>query len=911
MGSQRLQDSHRALLGFFGALAFAVFGAVAVAVIARIGTRDGLSIGFSVIGAALLPLLAFGYLGLTTMRPRARGGRTAEPFSQSPDTATPELPNSFDAAVALSGRAKLVSEIEQALESGAGPGRAPVVNIYGPPGIGKTTITKILARRTARQVLLARLEPDEKTDKAKSGTSRILAELLEQMDAPTDALQGTNTNGADKSLTQYRQRLRSGTYLLVLDDVSVMDQVRELLPQNAASCAVLVTRNKLSDSTVTQSYEVGNLDDGDALTLLGQAADFDRVKREIGAAELIIRLCGNMPLALSIAGARLALRPYWSLGTFAARLLDEQTRLDELQLGEVGVRKNLSVSYKDLTAVEKRAFRRLGMLDQVVASWVVAPLLDVSYIDADQIAKRLAEANLLQEVWSSDRRDRRYGMHELVKCYAQEVLIDDSDADRKAAVERLTSAYTTLAHHVADQLDTVGPARRGGFAVVSSSALTLEDLEHITGTTPLRFLVAESRAMVATVKLATQFGLTELCWQAAVAALPFFEVMRGAWGSWTPPAEIPAPASSADASAEDEVWEQAMMHLVRGTHATAVDHYDVADEHFQHAQDLFRKAGDEARYAETVRRRGEAQRVRGHYTDATIWLQEARECSTRTGDVLGEARALLDLGNCHRVAHLDARALKELKKALAIFRDRGERFEEARALRALGILEQQSLNTEKSEEYLVEALGIFESFEAYKGNSYWAACTRYSLGKLRLDQDRPQEAAEMLDTALAAFEGQSGSRLWRARIHRQLAHVSLAEGRLDEARQHAQTAYELCENLELQIWMAHAKRTLAEVSMAEGDLEETERLLTEAKETYDQVWNPWYAAEAAWKLALAYSELHKDKGKAIPLLYEAVSGFGKIDDNRRREVVDHLTMLSRPVVAPVTKRLGMALKRSA
>src|SRR5213076_1832124 len=83
---------------------------------------------------------------------------------------------------------------------------------------------------------------------------------------------------------------------------------------------------------------------------------------ETEAAVEVARLCGYLPLALSIAGARLATRPAMRLAALAGRLRDEQHRLRELGVGDLEVRASFALSYKALDAEAARLFRHLGLI---------------------------------------------------------------------------------------------------------------------------------------------------------------------------------------------------------------------------------------------------------------------------------------------------------------------------------------------------------------------------------------------------------------------------------------------------------------------------------------------------------------------------------------------------------------------
>jgi hypothetical protein len=119
------------------------------------------------------------------------------------------------------------------------------------------------------------------------------------------------------------------------------------------------------------------------------------VAAEPSAAAEVARLCGYLPLALRVAGAKLAARPHWQLAQLVARLADEHQRLDELAYGQLAVRASLTLSYRALEPAAQTLFCRLGLLEAPdVAAWVAAALLDTSIEQATELADRLVDLEL-------------------------------------------------------------------------------------------------------------------------------------------------------------------------------------------------------------------------------------------------------------------------------------------------------------------------------------------------------------------------------------------------------------------------------------------------------------------------------------------------------------------------------------
>ena len=234
----------------------------------------------------------------------------------------------------------------------------------------------------------------------------------------------------------YRSRMADRRVLVLLDNAASEAQVRPLLP-GTAGCAVLVTsRARPTGLDGARLVDLDILEPDQAVELLARITGPARVTAEPVAAEQIVRLCGYLPLAVRIAGARLAARPHWPLARLAAYLADEYRRLDELQLGDLEVRASLTLSYEGLDALARQAFRRLGLLEAPdFAPWVTAALLDTTLDQADDIVERLVDAQLLDIAGDDDTGRHRHRFHDLVRAFAREKAeSEEQQSERVAAL---------------------------------------------------------------------------------------------------------------------------------------------------------------------------------------------------------------------------------------------------------------------------------------------------------------------------------------------------------------------------------------------------------------------------------------------------------------------------------------------
>ena len=189
---------------------------------------------------------------------------------------------------------------------------------------------------------------------------------------------------------------------------------------------------------------LGVLDPATGLDLLREVLGRDRTDADSGSARSIVETCGGLPLAVWVAGARLAARPHWPLAKVAHTLADEQRRLDELAVGHIAVRASLELTYQQVSAATQHALRVIALLPgPSFAAWALAALLDAGLSEAEAVLDDLVEVHLV-ETGSVNATGIRYQLHDLVRLFAKERAEQDvPERDRRAALTRLLGESPT------------------------------------------------------------------------------------------------------------------------------------------------------------------------------------------------------------------------------------------------------------------------------------------------------------------------------------------------------------------------------------------------------------------------------------------------------------------------------------
>jgi predicted ATPase len=193
--------------------------------------------------------------------------------------------------------------------------------IEGMGGVGKSA----LAIHAAHQ--LADAFPDRQLYLNLHGATPGLAPLepiaaLERLLQSLGVPAGQVPAEVDAAAARWRSIASDRRLLIVLDNAATAAQVLPLLPGSATSAVLITSRRVLTALSGATHLPLDTLTSQEAVELVARLAGPQRVAAEQEAANEIARLCGYLPLALRLAGARLVswmTGPARSAGSTASR----------------------------------------------------------------------------------------------------------------------------------------------------------------------------------------------------------------------------------------------------------------------------------------------------------------------------------------------------------------------------------------------------------------------------------------------------------------------------------------------------------------------------------------------------------------------------------------------------------------
>ncbi|MEU8081943.1 BTAD domain-containing putative transcriptional regulator [Catellatospora citrea] len=731
------------------------------------------------------------------------------------------------------------AELAQLEAWSTGPHRLMLV--AGAAGAGKTTLAVHWAHQAAARFPDGQLYCDLKG--FQPGTpmppSEALPRLLRALGVAGDDIPAD----LDEQVARYRSVLAGQRLLLILDDAADVGQIRPLLPGEPGCLTIATSRNRLSGLVAmdgAQRLTLGVLAPADSLELLGRTAGRELVAADSAAAAEMTDLCGHLPLALRIAGARLADYPQRGLRWYLDDLAGD--RISGLQIADdpqASVRAAFASSYAALPAPAQRMFRLLAAAPTTAGAAVEAAAA-MAAVGTDEAARQLdtlAAAHLLVGLAPG-----RYGVHDLIREYGAE-LAAATPSERAGALRRLLDFY-----HRSVVAATAHVATTGTRLPPRAAEPAVRPVAFAQAAEANEWLRAETDNLTAAVDQAAASGLIEQAWYLADALVPVLR-QRVSPPEWLSVVES---GMAAARSAGDPLGMAAMRcamayrWLLNGDYGRAAEQYRLAGDGYRavgyrpgeasalsglavalnragrpseaarvlSASVLIHRAvGDRAGEAHDLANRGSARRELGDFTGAVRDLDLALPVLREVGNRIGESLALSNLGEVRHQQGRFGEAVALLGRAMAVDRELGAARREAERRYYLGLVHRDAGRLDEAEQELATALDVAVRL----GERHLEVLTLCGLATLHVRAGRTGRADECADRA-AAIAGDTGDRYTRFLIAVTRAGVYAGRQRYRQAYESAALALELLDGSASPLHTARADYHLAEACCGLGDV---------------------------------------------------------------------------------------------
>jgi DNA-binding SARP family transcriptional activator/tetratricopeptide (TPR) repeat protein len=561
-------------------------------------------------------------------------------------------------------------------------GHAPrVVVVSGMGGVGKTALAVRAAHLVCEEFPGGQLYADLRGFGA--GGARRPADLIARFLSDLGVDGRLIPDDPDDRAVLWRDTLHGRRLLLMLDNAADAAQVAPLLPGGGGTAVLVTSRRTLADLPGAVRLPLEPLPEAEQRALLARVCGEDRVAAEPAAAAGVLAACGGLPLALRIAGARLAARPTWTVGALAERLEARGGRLHALAAGGLALRDTFAMSYlamRDSPAACERAvaaaFRGLGLWPgQPLGPAAAAALLGPDAgpggpAGAEDLLEALVDAHLLETP-----RPGRYAFHDLVGEYAADRAADEVAPEQAAAALRrlvvwYAAALAASAAVLTPEAHPLPPPDDEPAAPVPAFASD-EDA--------MAWCVRELPAVKEALRVAVARGWPDAAWRLAAGLIGYAQVYW--WtGEWTDCLELAMACVTEHGDALGQGW----MHSRLGVAHGMSERYEECERHLVAARRFFEESGDRRGLAATLTNLSALHRGTGAYRRALEYGRRSLELHRALGDADRVATVLGNLGDCHLFLG-DAEAAEVcFGQALAAWRARGSLVSIARTLTSLG-----------------------------------------------------------------------------------------------------------------------------------------------------------------------------------------------------------------------------------
>ncbi|MFD6415180.1 helix-turn-helix domain-containing protein [Streptomyces sp. NPDC060194] len=687
----------------------------------RRGTVTALAQGMRLEGAAYDGLMA-------AARVARAAGKGAEPVRVSPCM----LPRGVPDFVGREAELSVLRDLARRAATDDRPGTAaerfptlPAAVVSGVPGSGKTTLAVRLAEESAASLSDGAFFVDMRgLDERPLTADEAAMRLLGAWGAADTA--GAQLSAEDR-MALYHATAADLRAVVVLDNARDEAQVRPLLPARGRVLVVVTSRHTLAGLSGVRRVALGSLSERESTALLRAVVDDGRVEDDPAAAGSVTALCGHLPLALRVAANWAATRSNWSLRRLAARLADEDRRIDALSAGDLRVNSAFSLSYSRLSPETARMFRLLSLVPGGDFSAPLAAVVAGTGLpDAEDLLEELIETGLLMT-----SRGDRYRFHDLLRLYARARHRETDEEGHSARASTGLRSWLLEAAQAAGQVyasgDRVPPTRRPRHVRLDGRDEALAWLkaegDNWLGAYRQAAALGEHRAVTATAK-----AVEETC---------------GSWISWSHWGEVFEQAARASTALDDRVSEAAF----RSNHAWVLWQCDRRHE------------------------------------DALAAAASALATATDCGDLVEQARAHMYLGWLQDAVDDVANAVESISLAMSLFHEADEldRYLQAANVN-ITVLRKAGRTREAVETHrtVMRALADPAQRDRIPPHAMTRVVSTYHVSYVYLNEGRWEEAAEALGSIRGEQEGRGYFRAG-AKVHLYLGHALAHLGRREEA----------------------------------------------------------------------------------------------------------------------------------
>jgi tetratricopeptide (TPR) repeat protein/transcriptional regulator with XRE-family HTH domain len=781
---------------------------------------------------------------------------------------------------AFTGRQAELGQLMAQWAAAAGGGVVSIHAIGGMAGIGKTTLAVHAAHWMAGRFPDGQLflplhghTPGQRpVDPADALASLLLAAGVAAQAIPA---------GLDARAGCWRDHLAGKKVLLVLDDAAGHEQVGPLLP-GSAGCLVLVTsRRRLAALEDVAVLSLDTLAPEEAAALLARLAGRpDLGPGDAGAAE-ITRLCGYLPLAIGMLGRQLAHHPAWTTAGLAAELAAAKQRLELMTAENLSVAAAFGLSYRDLTAAQRRLFRRLGLHPGAdIDAYAAAALNGTTPGQARRHLEALYDQHLITQPASG-----RYRFHDLIREHARTLAAAGDPAARDAAATRLLDYYLHTAwaagQHIPSPTNPEGlppPGRPAASAPPVSTpqqAAAWLEAERANLQAAVGYAAATARPLYAMSISAAMDGFlqTRGYWdqglvlhQAALdAALQAGDragqahalMMLSPMQTMTEDTRAAAASATRALQLYRDLGDragQAEAHTMIGFLHTATSDYPPAAAELRQALELFGDLGHRRGQGDALHYLGQVHLCTGDYPAAAACHRQALELYRDTGYRSGQADALLCLGMVQRLTGDYLAAAATLPQALTLFRDLGDRHQQADVLAELAAVQRLTGDYRAAAASSQQALEQFRDLRQRTSQAY--ALNEVGLVQ-QLTGDYPaaaashQQALELLRDA--------GDRLGQAETLNCLGELASRTAASRQARGHHAQALAIARELGAPPEEARALEGIGRSHLRDGHASEGTACLQQALAIYQRI-----AAPAALRVQETLLQFRQDNLAPAP-----------------------------------------------